>query len=312
MVAKRMALSNRDLVMAGRTHGVVAEPTSFGHKVALWAFELDRDRDRLRRARETVSVGAISGAVGTYAQVDPRVEEEVCEARTARRRGLEPDRRARPARRAREHARDHRVHAGLGRDRDPSPRADRGPRGAGAVHPGPEGLERDAPQAEPRPLRARDGARPRGPRQPPDGAREHGALARARHLPFVCRARDPARLDDRVALHARGDERGAGRARGVPRSHAREPAGGRRTGVLAERVAGARRCRDVPRRGVRARASRRCDRLGRGCVVRGPRGGRSWVRDDRRPGERAVRPGPALRNLDVVFDRLEKVEVREA
>ena len=77
-VAKRIALANRDVVMAGRTHGVVAEPTSFGHKVALWAFELDRDRDRLRRARETVSVGAISGAVGTYAQVDPRVEEEVC------------------------------------------------------------------------------------------------------------------------------------------------------------------------------------------------------------------------------------------
>jgi adenylosuccinate lyase len=77
-VAKRLALRHRDVVMAGRTHGVVAEPTSFGHKVALWAFELDRDRDRLRRARETVSVGAISGAVGTYAQVDPRVEEEVC------------------------------------------------------------------------------------------------------------------------------------------------------------------------------------------------------------------------------------------
>jgi adenylosuccinate lyase len=77
-VAKQIALGNRDVVMAGRTHGVVAEPTSFGHKVALWAFELDRDRDRLRRARETVSVGAISGAVGTYAQVDPRVEEEVC------------------------------------------------------------------------------------------------------------------------------------------------------------------------------------------------------------------------------------------
>ena len=77
-VAKRMALANRDVVMAGRTHGVVAEPTSFGHKVALWAFELDRDRDRLRRAREAVGVGAISGAVGTYAQVDPRVEEEVC------------------------------------------------------------------------------------------------------------------------------------------------------------------------------------------------------------------------------------------
>jgi adenylosuccinate lyase len=65
---KRLALHHRDTVMAGRSHGVVAEPTSFGHKLAVWAFELDRDRDRLRRAR----------AVGTYASVDPRVEELVC------------------------------------------------------------------------------------------------------------------------------------------------------------------------------------------------------------------------------------------
>ena len=74
----RLALRHRDTVMAGRSHGVIAEPTSFGHKLAVWAFELDRDRDRLRRAREIVSVGAISGAVGTYASVDPRVEELVC------------------------------------------------------------------------------------------------------------------------------------------------------------------------------------------------------------------------------------------
>jgi adenylosuccinate lyase len=74
----RLALRHRDTVMAGRSHGVVAEPTSLGHKLAVWAFELDRDRDRLRRAREVVSVGAISGAVGTYASVDPRVEELVC------------------------------------------------------------------------------------------------------------------------------------------------------------------------------------------------------------------------------------------
>jgi adenylosuccinate lyase len=65
-------------VMIGRSHGVHAEPISFGLKLAVWAFELDRDRERLRRARETVSVGAISGAVGTYASIDPRVEELVC------------------------------------------------------------------------------------------------------------------------------------------------------------------------------------------------------------------------------------------
>jgi adenylosuccinate lyase len=75
---KRMALEHRDTVMVGRTHGVHAEPTSFGHKLALWAFEVDRGRERLRRAREAVSVGKVSGAVGTYAHLDPRVEEHVC------------------------------------------------------------------------------------------------------------------------------------------------------------------------------------------------------------------------------------------
>ena len=78
VVVKRLALMHRDTVMIGRSHGVHAEPISFGHKVAIWAFELDRGRERLRRAREVVSVGAISGVVGTYAQIDPRVEEIVC------------------------------------------------------------------------------------------------------------------------------------------------------------------------------------------------------------------------------------------
>ena len=77
-VVKRQALAHRDTVMMGRSHGIHAEPISFGHKLAVWAFELDRDRERLRRAREAVSVGAISGVVGTYAQLDPRVEELVC------------------------------------------------------------------------------------------------------------------------------------------------------------------------------------------------------------------------------------------
>jgi adenylosuccinate lyase len=77
-VVKRRALEHRQTVCIGRTHGVHAEPTSFGHKLAVFAFQLDRDRERLRRAREAVSVGAISGVVGSYASVDPRVEEIVC------------------------------------------------------------------------------------------------------------------------------------------------------------------------------------------------------------------------------------------
>ena len=75
---KRRALEHRDTICIGRTHGVHAEPTSFGHKLAVFAFQLDRDRERLRRAQEAVSVGAISGVVGSYASVDPRVEERVC------------------------------------------------------------------------------------------------------------------------------------------------------------------------------------------------------------------------------------------
>jgi adenylosuccinate lyase len=75
---KRVALEHRGTVMIGRTHGVHAEPITLGLKLAVWAFQLDRDRDRIRRAREAVSVGAISGVVGTYAGVDPRVEQLVC------------------------------------------------------------------------------------------------------------------------------------------------------------------------------------------------------------------------------------------
>ncbi len=72
------ALEFRDVVMVGRTHGVHAEPMVLGQKLALWTFEMARDVERLRRAREVISYGKISGAVGTYAHLDPRVEEYVC------------------------------------------------------------------------------------------------------------------------------------------------------------------------------------------------------------------------------------------
>ncbi|NND73474.1 MAG: adenylosuccinate lyase [Ilumatobacter sp.] len=72
-----MARSHRDTVMIGRTHGIHAEPTTFGTKVALWAMQVDRDRRRLRAARETVAVMKLSGAVGTYSNIPPEVEEFV-------------------------------------------------------------------------------------------------------------------------------------------------------------------------------------------------------------------------------------------
>ena len=74
-----MALSHRNTVMVGRTHGVHAEPTTIGHKFAVWAFEMERNLERLAHAEEVAGVGKISGAVGTYANVDPKVEALACE-----------------------------------------------------------------------------------------------------------------------------------------------------------------------------------------------------------------------------------------
>ena len=72
-----LARRHRDSVMIGRTHGVHAEPTTFGAKVALWALQLDRDRTRLRDAREMIAVCKLSGAVGTYSNIPPDVERHV-------------------------------------------------------------------------------------------------------------------------------------------------------------------------------------------------------------------------------------------
>jgi adenylosuccinate lyase len=80
------AEEHRTTLCIGRTHGVHAEPTTFGLKLAGWAMELDRGRTRLRRALEGVRVGKLSGAVGTYAATDPEVERIACE-----RLGLEPE-----------------------------------------------------------------------------------------------------------------------------------------------------------------------------------------------------------------------------
>jgi adenylosuccinate lyase len=77
-VVRSKALEHRGTVMLGRTHGMWAEPTSFGLKLAGWAFEVRRDHDRLRRAAAGVSVGKLSGAVGTYAHIPPSVEAFVC------------------------------------------------------------------------------------------------------------------------------------------------------------------------------------------------------------------------------------------
>ncbi len=75
---QEQAIKNRDVIMMGRTHGVHAEPITLGLKFALWWDELKRHRKRLENATESVSYGKISGAVGTYAHLDPEIEKIVC------------------------------------------------------------------------------------------------------------------------------------------------------------------------------------------------------------------------------------------
>ncbi len=75
---RRQAFKYKRLPMIGRTHGIHAEPITFGLKFALWYTEMERNFERLRRAAEDISVGKISGAVGTFAQISPQVEAYVC------------------------------------------------------------------------------------------------------------------------------------------------------------------------------------------------------------------------------------------
>ena len=77
---KAKAFEHRSTPTVGRTHGMHAEPTTFGVKMALYCLQVDRDRTRLRRARAAIAVGKLSGAVGTYSNIDPQIEADVCGA----------------------------------------------------------------------------------------------------------------------------------------------------------------------------------------------------------------------------------------
>ena len=161
-ICRRRAFEERDTLCVGRTHGIHAEPMTFGMKFGSWAWELKRDYDRLKDARANVAFGAISGAVGTYSSIDPFVEEYVCEhlglvhdplstqvapgprPRPAVHTGHLP----RPPRLPRRRPGHHRRHLRAHRHGDPQPPEDRHPRGRGAVPQGPEGQLGHAAQAQ--------------------------------------------------------------------------------------------------------------------------------------------------------------------
>ncbi|MBA4422433.1 MAG: adenylosuccinate lyase [Syntrophus sp. (in: bacteria)] len=82
---KKKAIDHKNTLMIGRSHGIHAEPITFGLKMAIWYAEMERNRERMMRARETISTGKLSGAVGTFSFIDPSIETYVC-----RRLGLKP------------------------------------------------------------------------------------------------------------------------------------------------------------------------------------------------------------------------------
>jgi adenylosuccinate lyase len=84
-VLKKKAVAHKNTLMIGRSHGIHAEPITFGLKMALWYTEMERNRERMVRARETISTGKLAGAVGTFSFIDPSIETYVC-----RKLGLKP------------------------------------------------------------------------------------------------------------------------------------------------------------------------------------------------------------------------------
>ena len=205
-VLKRRALEFQHTVQIGRTHGVHAEPITFGLKLAIWYEEAGRNLARLRAAAEDLRVGKISGAVGTFAHIGPEVEERICA-----RLDLKPAPVASQVIQRDRHA--HFVcRAGAGdgavredRARSAPPAAHRSARGGGVFRARAKGQLGHAAQAQPGHLRAdlRPGAR--GARQRAGGVRGYRAVARARHLAFFGGARDPARFDHPDRLPAGQD-----------------------------------------------------------------------------------------------------------
>ena len=131
---KRRAFEHKMTPTIGRSHGIHAEPTTFGLKLAYAYAEFARARERLVAARKEIATCAISGAVGTFAQIDPRVEAHVAKAMgLARRAGLDPGHPARPPRDVFRHARRGRLLGRAARDRNPPPAAHRSAGGRGVL-----------------------------------------------------------------------------------------------------------------------------------------------------------------------------------
>jgi adenylosuccinate lyase len=231
-VLRDHALAHKDTLRPGRTHGIHAEPDVWGHRVADFAFAAARSRDRIRRAREAVAVGTLSGPVGTYSNIDPSIEAEVMPAL-----GLRPA----------DVATQVVIRDGIAEwvsalavmatvceavalevRHGQRTRC----RAVGAVPGSAEGLIRHAAQEEPDPLGADLRPRARGALLRDSGHGRDPALARAGHLPLQRGTDRAAGRGDRHGLPAALDDRAGRGPRRERGPDAGQPGLGRRPDLL--------------------------------------------------------------------------------
>ena len=216
------AMEHKYTPTIGRSHGIHAEPVTFGLKLAQAYAEFERCRARLWDARAEIATCAISGAVGTFANIDPEVEAYVAEKL-----GLVPEtdlhsgHPARPSRDVFRHAGGHRRIDRADRGRDPPSPAHRGARSGGIFLARAERFERHAAQAQPDPDRKPHRSGAHDPRLRPARARERRAVARARYLAFLGRALHRPRRHRHARFRTRAAHRGDREAAGLPRSGCR-------------------------------------------------------------------------------------------
>ena len=221
---KKRAFEHKMTPTIGRSHGIHAEPVTFGLKLAYAYAEFSRARERLVAARKEVATCAISGAVGTFAQIDPRVEEHVAKAM-----GLVPEPISTQVIPRDRHAM---YFATLGViassverlvHRNPPSAAHRSAGSRGILLRGPEGLVGDAAQAQPGAVGKPHRPVAHGARLCDAGDGKRRALARARHLALLGRTHDRTRCHSDARFRADAPCRPDREAAGLSRQHAEEP-----------------------------------------------------------------------------------------
>ena len=310
------AEEHRHTICIGRSHGIHAEPTTFGWKLAGWAFELDRDRARIVQALDSNRVGQLSGTVGTYAALDPEVERIACE-----RLGLEPDPLSTQVISRDRHAELLSALAICATSLD---------RFATEIR----HLARTEVREVEEPFAAgMKGSSAMPHKRNPKVAERISGLARVVRAGAVVglenmplwHERDIShssaerivipRLVPRARLHARPLRLDRRRARRLPGADAAEPRGLARARLLAPAAARARRVGARPRRGLPARAAERDAVVGRGARLP-----RSWCEADDAISSRLDEAALAavfdlqatVQHVTVVFERLRSMVSREA